>query len=93
MNSENLSSKYNIVSYTPTSFGSVRLGDIGPSEICKNLQECNANRQKASDYITLSEFLKQCGRTACIINPTESEYIRLNSRNIATSAIYSLQNW
>ena len=93
VNSENLSSKYNIVSYTTTSFGSVRLGDIGPSEICKNLQECNANRQKASDYTTLSEFLKQCGRTACIINPTESEYIRLNSRNIATSAIYSLQNW
>ncbi len=88
-----LSSKYNVVSYTTSSFGSVRLGDIGPTEICKSLQECNANRQKASDYTALSEFLKQCGRSVCIINPTKSEYIRLNSRNIATSAIYSLQNW
>lgn len=89
------SSTYKLVAYTDSRFDSLHLGDIGPSKICNSLEECNAQRQRATDYTTLSEFMKQCGKYMCIINPQENQYIKLKSKNSgqAVKMIYDLINW
>lgn len=89
------SHNYKLVAYTESSFESMHLGDIGPSKICNSLEECNAVRQKAADYSTLSEFMKQCGKYMCIINPREKQYIKLKSKNSgqAVKMIFDLINW
>lgn len=86
---------YNLISYTESSFANLREGDIGPSKICNSWEECNAVRQKAVDYTTLSEFMKRCGEYMCIINPSKQEYVKLNSKNSgqAVKMIYNLKDW
>lgn len=95
LSSKSKASKYYLSAYTEGEFSSMRLGDIGPSKICDSLEECNAVRQKASDYTSLSEFMKQCGRYMCIINPAENQYIKLRNKNSgqAVKMIYDLMDW
>lgn len=88
-----LSSKYTVYSYGKDDFSNLRLGEVGPSKICNSLQECNQVRQKASDYSTMAEFLKYCGKTMCIINPSKGEYVRVKTRNSAIKMLDDLQNW
>lgn len=87
--------RYELYAYTENEFNGMRTGDIGPSKICDSFEECNAVRQKAADYTSLAEFLKYCGRTLCIINPSESQYIRLKSKNSgqAVKMINDMVNW
>ncbi len=87
--------RYNLYAYTENEFNGMRVGDIGPSKICDSLQECNAVRQKAADYSSLAEFLKYCGKTMCIINPSNGQYIRLKSKNSgqAVKIINDMVNW
>lgn len=95
LSAKSKTSKYNLVAYTEGEFNSMRLGDIGPTKICDSLEECNAVRQKAADYTSLSEFMKQCGRCMCIINPSDGQYIKLRNKNSgqAVKMIYDLMNW
>ena len=79
--------------YGKDDFSNLRLGEVGPSKICNSLQECNQVRQKASDYSTMAEFLKYCGKTMCIINPSKGEYVRVKTRNSAIKMLDDLQNW
>lgn len=87
--------KYNLSVYEEYRFNNMRLGTIGPSKICDSIEECNAVRQKASDYSYLTEFLKICGRTMCVFNPAEKQYIRLNNKNSgqAVKLINDLEDW
>ena len=95
LSAKSKASKYNLAAYTEGEFNSMRLGDIGPTKICDSLEECNAVRQKAADYTSLSEFMKQCGRYMCIINPSDGQYIKLRNKNSgqAVKMIYDLMNW
>ena len=44
------------------------------------------------NYIS-AEFLKYCGKTMCIINPSKGEYVRVKTRNSAIKMLDDLQNW
>lgn len=88
-----ISGKYKIYSYSKGDFSRLHLGAAGPSKICDSFQECNEVRQKAADYTSMSEFLKQCGRTMCIINQSKGEYIRLRNRDNAIKILDDMQNW
>lgn len=87
--------QYELYAYSDSTFGSMRRGDVGPSKICDSLQECNAVRQKASDYSALSEFLSRCGATMCIINPSAGQYIRLKNKNSgqAVKVLFDMAKW
>ena len=89
----NLANKYKVQAYSKTDLSRLNLGAPGPSKICDSLQECNAVRQKAADYASMSEFLKNCGRTMCIINQSKGEYIRLRNRDNSIKIIEDMQNW
>lgn len=91
----NWNSNYNVFAYTTEAFNNMRTGAIGPSKICNSLEECNEQRIKASDYTTLSNFMKSCGTTLCIINPSKGQYIRLKTKNSgqAIQMINSLKHW
>lgn len=95
LNTKSKKNKYKLVAYTQSSINSIRVGDIGPSKICDSLDECNAVRQKAADYTALSEFIKQCGKYMCIINPQEQKYVKLRNKNSyqAVKMINDLVNW
>ena len=86
---------YALSAYTQGRFDNIRAGEIGPSKICNSLAECNAVRQKASDYSALAEFMKRCGTYICIINPQKQQYVRLRSKNSsqAVKMINALSNW
>lgn len=88
-----LSSNYTIYSYQKNYFSGMRVGDGGASKICDSLQECNKVRQKAADYSTTAEFMKYCGATMCIINPSKNEYVRIKDRKSATKVLEDLRNW
>lgn len=88
-----ISGKYKVYSYEKNSFSRMHIGASGPSKICDSLQECNAVRQRAIDYTSMSDFLKNCGNTMCIINQSKGEYIRLRNRNNAIKILNDLQNW
>ena len=95
LSSETKGKYYNLITYTESNFESMRLGDIGPSKICDSFEECNAVRKKAIDYSALSEFMKQCGRYMCIINPQQKQYVKLQNKNSsqAVKMIFDLINW
>lgn len=95
LSSETKGKYYNLIAYTDSNFNSMRLGDIGPSKICDSIDECNAVRKKAADYSALSEFMKQCGRYMCIINPQQKQYVKLRNKNSgqAVKMIFDLRNW
>ena len=86
---------YDIYSYTNSNFSGMNIGNYGPSEICNSLEECNAVRQRASDYSSMTAFLKHCGKTMCVINPSMQSYIRLKTRNAnqAKQMLNDLRYW
>lgn len=86
---------YSVYGYTKNSFSSMNLGNFGSSEICNSLEECNAQRQRASDYSAMTEFLKYCGKTMCVFNPSTQKYVRLKNRNVqnATQMLNDLRYW
>ncbi len=87
--------RFNCYAYTADQFSSMRVGEGGASKICDSLDECNMVSQKASDYTALSEFLKLCGKTMCIIKPSNGQYVMLKSKNSgqAVKMINDLVNW
>ncbi len=82
---------YNIFAYTTDAFKNMRTGAVGPSKICDSLEECNQQRMNASDYSNMAEFFKRCGRTVCIINPANEQYVILRDRNFG-NAVYVLND-
>lgn len=86
---------YNVYAYTSQDFKRIRLGDGGPSKICNSLQECNEQRQRAVDYTSAMSFFERCGRTMCVINPVNNEFIILKRRDTTEAAklLNTLKNW
>ncbi len=86
---------YSLYAYTNRSFSSMNIGNYGASKICNSLEECNEQRQRASDYSLMSSFLKYCGKTMCVINSSSQKYIRLTNKdsNKATQMLNALKYW
>lgn len=86
---------YNFEPYSLNEFNNMRSGQMGATKICKNLEECNEVREKASDYTMLTNFLSNCGKTMCIINPAKNQYLQLKKRNVqeAQNMLNGLKNW
>lgn len=93
VHSENLN--YALKSYEQEEFNNVRVGLNGPVKMCNSIEECNKQRQNASDYSSVAAFLKMCGKTMCIINPPKRQFVRLNSKNSsdAIQMLNSLKSW
>ena len=72
---------YELYAYSKSSFSSMNIGNYGSDKICNSLEECNAVRQRASDYSSMTSFLNYCGRTMCVFDPSTQKYIRLKNRN------------
>ena len=90
-----ISAKYIEKSMTISSFRNAPVGLTGPSKICNSLEECNAQRVKATAASEISNFLENCGKTMCIINPSKAGYVRLGTRNVndAIKMINGLRDW
>ena len=90
-----LNANYNVFAYTTENFNNIRTGVVGPSKICNSLEECNEQRIKASDYSALAGFMRSCGKTLCIINPSKGQYVRLMSKDggQAVQMISALKHW
>lgn len=95
LSSDKNSSAYNIHTYTNRSFNGMNLGNYGASKICNSLEECNQQRQNASDYSLMTAFMKYCGKTMCVINPSMKKYTRLKKKdaNQATKMLDDLRYW
>ena len=86
---------YSINAYEQQEFNNIRVGTNGPTKMCNSLEECNRQRQNASDYTSMSAFLNMCGKTICVINPSKRQFVRLRAKNStdAINMIDSLKNW
>lgn len=86
---------YNFESYNLDVFNNMRTGTVGPSKICRSVEECNKVRINASDYTLLTNFLSNCGKTMCVFNPAQGQYVQLKKRNIndAEQMLQGLKNW
>ena len=73
----------------------MNLGNYGSDKICNSLEECNAVRQRASDYSSMTSFLNYCGRTMCVFDPSTQKYVRLKNRNNKQAAqmLNDLRYW
>lgn len=93
VHSENL--KYELKSYEQEEFNNIRVGFNGPVKMCNSFEECNKQRQNASDYSSVAAFLKMCGKTMCVINPHKRQFVKLNSKNSseAMQLLNSLKDW
>jgi hypothetical protein len=91
----NLNKNYTFSLYTQDAFNNMRTGTIGPSKICNGFEECNKLRENASNYTLLTSFLSNCGRTMCIIKPSQKQYIQLKTRSAedAKKMLEGLKNW
>lgn len=89
------SSEYKLYAYTNASFSNMNLGNYGATEVCNSLEECNKQRQEASDYSLMTAFMKYCGKTMCIINPETKKYARLKKKNAddATKMLDAFKDW
>lgn len=94
-NTSKNASAYSLYAYTNRSFTSMNIGNYGASKVCNSLEECNEQRQKASDYSLMSSFLKYCGKTMCIINPSTQKYIKLKNKdaNQAAKMLNDVRYW
>ena len=95
LSSNKNASAYNLYEYTNLSFSSMNLGNYGASKVCNSLEECNQQRQNASDYSLMTAFLKYCGKTMCVINPSTKKYTRLKNKDAmeATKMLDDLRYW
>lgn len=86
---------YNFEPHSLSAFNNMLTGTVGPSKICNSMEECNKVREKASNYTLLTNFLSSCGKTMCVFNPAEGQYIRLKKRDIkeAEQMLQGLKNW
>ena len=91
----NLASSYNLAPVTLYYFDKLNWGNTGPDKMCNSIQECNEYRQRASDYSLLSDFLRRCGKTMCVINPGNLQYVMLKSRDSAEAIkmLNSIKTW
>ena len=90
-----VSSFYNFRAMSLKSFKNAPLGLMVTNKVCNSIEECNAQRVKASAASEISIFLENCGKTMCIINPQNAEYVQLDGRNpnAAAMMINALRNW
>ena len=90
-----LSNYYILKIYSKDSFNNMRYGTVGPTKICNSFAECMAIGQKASNYNELTLFLKNCGKTMCVINPRKQQYTILKNRTSTNGIkfLYELKNW
>ena len=86
---------YNINDLTKTAFKSTNMSSSPYAKISNNIQEFNEQRNRASNYTVLANFMESCAKTICIINPQRKQYIRLNSRNVNDTKrlLEGLKNW
>ncbi len=86
---------YNIEPVTLYYFDKLNWGNTGPDKICNSFQECNEYRERAANYSMLSDYLRRCGKTMCIINPRNNQYVMLKTRNAAEAIkmINSIRTW
>ncbi len=95
LNMEDNRPYYNNFAITSYQLKNLKVGVVGPSKICDSLEECNKQRQNASDYSNMAEFFKQCAKTVCIINPSNNQYVILKNRNfgLAVQELNNLREW
>lgn len=86
---------YSLRAYEQQEFINMRTGTSASQKMCNSLEECNRQRQNASDYASTATFLRMCGNTMCIINPSKRQFVRLNTKNsgAATDMLQALKNW
>lgn len=86
---------FTLKSYEQQEFINMRAGSSAPQKMCNSLEECNRQRQNASDYASTATFLKMCGNTICVINPAKRQFVRLNTKNsgAAINMIQALKDW
>lgn len=90
-----LKTYYDIRPYTLYLFHNMRVGVTGPTNICKSLAECKAQRDHAADYSSLQAFFNRCAKTMCIINPAKKQFIVLKKRDYesAVKMLNDLKGW
>lgn len=86
---------YNLKPSTLYAFEKLNWGGTGPSKMCDSIQECNEYRKKAANYSSLSDFMRKCGQTMCVINPRNNQYVILKKRDAsaAIKLLNALKNW
>lgn len=88
-------SSFTLKAYEQQEFNNIRVGLNGPTKMCNSLEECNRQRKNASDYTSTAAFLKMCGKTMCVINPSKRQFVSLKSKNStdAVNMLRALENW
>ena len=94
-NKNNMSRYYNLEPVTLYYFEKLNWGNSGPDKMCNSIQECNEYRQKAANYSLLNEFLRRCGKSMCVINPSNNQYVILKTRNVseAIKMLNAIKTW
>lgn len=87
--------KYNFKPYRAAGFYNMHNGAAGQGKICNSISECKRVRDKAANYTLLANFLTNCGKTVCVLNPAKKQYVQLSKRNLteAERILDILQNW
>ena len=90
-----IKTSYNVHAYTVRRFKHIPLAEGGHRKICNSIQECNAQRQKSVDYTASRDLLERCGKTMCVINPRNKQFVKLRKRDSREAEIMlnSLRNW
>ena len=88
-------SSFTLKAYEQQEFNNIRVVLNGPTKMCNSLEECNRQRKNASDYTSTAAFLKMCGKTMCVINPSKRQFVSLKSKNStdAVNMLRALENW
>lgn len=95
INTSSAKSAYNVVEYPTHIYNNLRTGITTSYDICNSLEECKAQKLRATDYSALSNFMGRCSKTMCIFNPQKGQYVVLKTRNYndAVNMINKLKNW
>lgn len=73
---------YNVIALEKRSYSNYSVGNSSYAKICNSLEECKQQRDRAANYSKLANFMENCGKTICVINPNLKQYIRLNKRDV-----------
>ena len=88
-------SSYNIVAQPYYLYKNMLTGAVSSYSICNSLEECNAQKQRATDHSAMSNFMDRCAKTMCIFNPQKGQYVVLKTKNYndAVNMINKIKNW
>lgn len=82
ISSNHLDRYYNIIAYSKQNYSNYSVGNASYAKICNSLQECKAQRDRAATYTKLAQFMESCGKTLCVINGSNKQFIRLYKRDV-----------